>query len=418
MTADPSDPPKAMATGDSVGPPESRNLIEIGVVVAGPLDSIDQTAALQACRLLEQRLTETLPDFSFKLLRSRRPQLSGNGRVEPSELLQQAAEDRDKQHWDFAFVLTASELAGVYSPFCFAALSRPLDSAVISLSLIDPQATKPDTTDSIRIERIAHRLTRLMLHALGHLTGLSARDDPRDLMFHPATAEDLDEMDQISDDQLQRQSAALAQIADLRLEESPLYQKSYLLFVLRAAWINRREIAEAIWGARPWEFPRRLSRLTIAAVSTIAVLFMTAEAWDLGLSQSSFRIAILLLISWAVTTVYVIVRQQLLIRRGRESSEQTVVTSVAALGIVLVGMAVTWLSLLLIGLVMGELLFRPRLVASWASSSGWGAEEIGLAATAQMSCFSASLGLLIGALGASFESQHYFRHVIFVDEEI
>ena len=35
-----------------------------------------------------------------------------------------------------------------------------------------------------------------------------------------------------------------------------------------------------------------------------------------------------------------------------------------------------------------------------------------------MSAFVASVAILIGALGASFEEQHYFRHVIFVDEEI
>lgn len=111
-------------------------------------------------------------------------------------------------------------------------------------------------------------------------------------------------------------------------------------------------------------------------------------------------------------------RQQLLIRRRREISEQTVVTSVAALGIVLFGMAVTWISLLMIGMSFGILLFRPALIAGWASSSGWSAGQIGLLAKLQMSCFSGSLGLLIGALGASFESQNYFRHVIFVDEEI
>jgi hypothetical protein len=30
----------------------------------------------------------------------------------------------------------------------------------------------------------------------------------------------------------------------------------------------------------------------------------------------------------------------------------------------------------------------------------------------------ATLGLLIGAFGASFEQQHFFRHVAHVDEEI
>ena len=34
-----------------------------------------------------------------------------------------------------------------------------------------------------------------------------------------------------------------------------------------------------------------------------------------------------------------------------------------------------------------------------------------------LAAFVASLGLVIGALGASFEEEHYIRHIAFVDEE-
>jgi hypothetical protein len=108
----------------------------------------------------------------------------------------------------------------------------------------------------------------------------------------------------------------------------------------------------------------------------------------------------------------------LLIRRGRQQTEQTVVTSVSSFGIVLAGMSVTWVSLMVFGLLLSALLFEPALVSSWANSSRIDSVNLDLATMVQMSCFSASLGLLIGALGASFESQHYFRHVIYVDEEI
>ena len=35
-----------------------------------------------------------------------------------------------------------------------------------------------------------------------------------------------------------------------------------------------------------------------------------------------------------------------------------------------------------------------------------------------LSAVVAAFGLAIGALGAAFEDQSYFRHVIFVDEEL
>lgn len=63
-------------------------------------------------------------------------------------------------------------------------------------------------------------------------------------------------------------------------------------------------------------------------------------------------------------------------------------------------------------------LFDPELEATWASSSQLSTQDVGLLTTILMICFSASLKLLTGALGASFESQHHFRQIIFVDEEI
>ncbi len=151
--------------------PAPRALIEIGVVVAGPLDPIDRRAITQALQQVRAFLDQEFPDFEFDLLEWRRPELANGARIEPSVLLQQAVEDRDQKRWDFVFVVTAAELQGHYSSYCFAALSRPLDAAAVSLALIDPAADGEEVDDAQREERIAYRLSRLMLHALGHLTG-------------------------------------------------------------------------------------------------------------------------------------------------------------------------------------------------------------------------------------------------------
>lgn len=397
---------------------DQMGLIEIGVVVAGPLDSVDRRASEQAIQQVQQFLSEKLCGFNFELVLLRRSELDSGPRAEPSRLLQQAVLDRDDRHWDFVLVLTAAELISNYSPYCFAALSRPLDAAVFSLSLIDPAAIGEDTTETERVQKISYRLSRLMLHAIGHLAGLTRTNEPHDLMFHPAEASDLDTMHRIQADQIDTLLHSLAEIADQRLEEGVGNRLSSVSFAARAAWINRREIVQAIFAARPWEFPQRLSRLTIASVSTIVVLYMTAEAWDLALSQTWPQIAVLIFGALATTTAYVVVRQQLLLRRGKLRSEQMVVTAASALGIVLTGMLLTWTGLFSIGVGVASLLFHPNLIASWAASSSLQAEELGVFETCKMGLFVASLGLLIGALGASFEAQNYFRHVIFVDEEI
>ena len=398
-------------------PPVERYLIEVGVIAAGPLDAVDAKAARNAVEAADQRLRQWYPEFRFDFFEIKRPEMSMGGRVEPSVLLRQAVEERDSKHWDFAFVLTAAELVGNYSPYCFAALSRPLDAAVISMSLIDPQALGVQVDQQTRIDRITRRLCRLILHGFGHLSGLPKSDQSTDLLYHPVDARSLDHMNNISEDDQRRQRAVLLQIADPRLEEASR-RMSYPAFFTQSVWINRGAILRAIMAARPWEFPRRLSRLTIAAFSTLAVLFMTAESWDLALAQDPRSVASLIGFTWVLTTVYVIVRQQLLVRRRRRRSEQSVVTSVSALGIVLAGMAFTWLTLFTVGLILSHLLFPGELISTWASSTINSARQLNWADRPTMALFSASLGLLIGALGASFESQTYFGHIIFVDEEI
>jgi hypothetical protein len=397
---------------------DSVALIEIGVIVAGPLDLVDSRAAKLAVEQTDARLSEMFPGFTFDFFEVKRPEMMGGGRVEPSVLLQQALEERDARHWDFAFVLTAAELVGNYSPYCFAALSRPLDAAAISLSLIDPQALGVEVNDAERVERIARRLSRLMLHALGHLTGLPKSDHPNDLLFHPPNAQALDHMAALDAENHERQRAALAQIADQRLEEGAGRRLGRASFAARAAWINRRQIIQAVRAARPWEFPKRLSRLTIASFSALAILFITAESWDLALAQRLDRVVALIGGVLIATTIYVVLRQQLLVRRRKQRSEQSVVTSISAFAIVFIGMLATWTSLFAVGCLLAQLLFPGELIATWAASTLDNGRQVEWAARAQMAMFSASLALLIGALGASFESQHYFRHIIFVDEEI
>lgn len=392
-------------------------MIEVGVIAAGPLDAIDARAAKIAVECADRRLEDLYPEFKFDFFEIQRPEMSQGGRVEPSVLLRQAVEERDSKHWDFAFVLTGAELIGNYSPYCFAALSRPLDAAVISLSLIDPQALGVQVDHQVRIDRISRRLCRLILHGFGHLSGLPESDQPTDILYHPVDARSLDHMWNISDEDQRRQRQELQQIADPRLEEASR-RMSYPAFVTRSIWINRWIIGRAIVTARPWEFPRRLSRLTIASFSTLAILFMTAESWDLALAQEPGRVSILVFVSLIVTTIYVVVRQQLLVRRRRRRSEQSVVTSTSALGIVLAGMAFTWMALFIVGLLLSHLLFPSELISTWAASTVNSGRELTWLDRPHMAMFVASLGLLIGALGASFESQTYFGHIIFVDEEI
>ncbi len=170
--------------------------------------------------------------------------------------------------------------------------------------------------------------------------------------------------------------------------------------------------------ARPWQFPRRLSRLTTAAVSTVALLLMSAESWDLGLSRSWTSLACISLFILTLTTVYISFLQHRLLSRCSYHREQIAGTRVSTIGLVLTGLVLTWGVMFTLAILAAALLFSPELISQWTSSTEESLNAITPISYLKMAIFCASVGLLIGALVASFEGQTHFQHVIFVDDEL
>jgi hypothetical protein len=77
-------------------------------------------------------------------------------------------------------------------------------------------------------------------------------------------------------------------------------------------------------------------------------------------------------------------------------------------------MTTTYLLLFGLTLLLSGTLFTPSLLQGWAVSV-----EGALTTQHYLSHAGlvAALGLVIGALGASFEGQYYFQHITYVDEE-
>lgn len=338
-------------------------------------------------------------------------------RAEPMALLDVADAERELQRWDFAIVVTAADLISHYRPYALAVLSRALEAGVISTWRLDPHEPEHEADSDWRIDRMAQRLEALFLHIIGRRLGLEFSSDEANYLFDPQSVEALDAMRRWSAGGLDEARRRLAEIADVRVEEEASFRHATRArFYLRSLWVNRREIVSAVWEARPWQFPFRLSRLTTAATSTMLVLLMTAEAWDLGMTQSVWSATGASLALLLLTTLYVLFRQQLVLRRDRRGvlSEQLVVKNVSSFAVVLGGMLTTYLLLFAVTLAIGFTFYSPALIEQWAASV---AGEIGGRHRLLLAAFIASVGIFTGALGASFESQSYFRYVTYVDEE-
>lgn len=406
------------AIDQPTGPSGTRaSVIEVGWIMAGRLDSVDRTAVEQARDATVDFLRKHLPEFAWRMPLLRRDELVRSSREEGVVLLDAGIVERNIRHWDFSVLITAADLVSHYKTDVISVVSRSLEGTVISTCRIDPKAAVPEIEDDERTIRLAGRIQALVIHAFGHFCGLGHEDDPANFMFDVATISDLDRTAELSRHQVNALSVDLKQVADQRLEEQrPAQFQNSLTFYLRAAWINRGDILESLAEAKPWQFPLRLSRLTAAAVSAMMILLVTAEAWDLGMSQSPIFVTMLSLIAICFTTAYTLVRQRLFIRREhRQLSEQNVITNLSTISIVLAGITTTYVVLFLLTFTAAQVLFTAELATNWTESL---ADGPALTDYTTLASFIAALGIFIGSLGASFEQQHYFRHVTFVDEEI
>ncbi|WP_420455933.1 DUF2391 domain-containing protein [Rubrivirga sp.] len=401
-------------------PVERRHVpaVVVGWVQAGPLDETQNAALMRARAMVREALRAALPGFKWSFPLVRRTDLYAGGQeVEPVDLLDAGATERRVAGWDFALVATGADLRARFRPFTLATPSQALDVAALSLARLDPGARHPDLSDAERTERFAHRLAALALHAFGHLNGLDHETHEDAVMYPPRSPADLDRSSlSFTEPNRTEIEAEVADVADLRMEEETVFdQLGDAAFALKALVLNWNDVADTVLQIRPWRFPFQLSKLTTAAISTLIVLVMTAEAWDLGARQPLWHVAWLAVVAVAGTSAYLVRKQGLLARRhGQTRTEQQVVQSASILLALGLGMSTTWALLFGATLVLRLLFFDGAILDGWAASLG---RSVGPDEVLAFAGFVSSLGIGVGALGASFEDQTYFRHVAYVDEE-
>lgn len=383
----------------------ARPEVEIGWLLEGDLPVEHREAARAASEEMECSLRACMPGFDWRIETRARPVKSAGGLVDPVRLLDAADIDRDLSGWDFAFVVTAREMLGRERQRVLGVTAGIFATSVISTAFL---------TDSERGEGLlAQRLHALALHLFGRLNGLPSESAPT-WMHRVEQPDDLDGMEGYAPSTVEALSARMEEVADLRVEEMGEPEQGRLAFYARSIWQNRGSLPRAIFRMRPWSFPLRLRRLTAAAASALAVLVMTAESWEVAANLSAPAIAILSLAAIVGTSGYLISVQRLLTSRRGPLREQRAVTNAGTVVAVLIGMAVTYAGIFAVAFLLAMGLFGNELLSTWI-----GAPEATVVSTrVRLAALAASLSVVIGALGASFEPYGYFRHVTQVDDEI
>lgn len=400
--------PAALDVPRAAGPQRPR--LDVAWVVVEPVSRTRQGVFDASRAEVARTLQRTFDRFDWHVqpVRARRS-LDEAAAAEPTDLLAEGVLERDRGARDFVFVLTASDLVARERPSTVGTPSRALGVAVLSTHRLETTEEGEDPS-----EIISRRLTALALRAFGHLAGVDP-DDDRAALGPIADVTELDREPTFSPSSIAFIDRSLADVADERLEEmGSLREAANFTFVRRAIMVNIRPIADAVRRMRPWLVPFRLPRLTAAAISAGLILVTTAEAWDVAAANGTATLTLGAVAVLAATSVRLARQDRLVLGRGGRRSEQGVVTQVSVALAVTLGLLTTFVLLFLGALAIGAVLYPGALVRSWVSTAP---SSLGVV-YAHLAALVATLGLLIGALGASFEPPRVLRHAAYVDEEL
>lgn len=409
----PASPPAPIphpADGDAPAGSPRRRLVEVGWVITEPIEALDRAAVHEARDRALAWLERELPEFTWSFPLSERTEPLSEPRVPPMRLVDVGTFERDAKRWDFAFVVTGAELTGLDRRFALGATSRCEAVAVASTLRLDPAESRALPSEDERRRRIRARLTFLFLRCFAVLNGL----EPRDLGLGPEAIADALELDvdpELGPEGRDALAERLRRVADPRVEEERP-SRGPLAFYLRALAADPRAVPNMVRWARPWLFPIRLGRMSAAALSVLLVVMLTAEAWEVGATRSGWQVLSLVAAALTGTTALVIIRQGLLVRSGRRLTEQIALSNVSTILAVASGLLATF-AVLFLAAFLGSLVFFDGMGAKWV-----GVEALSFGQRAVFAAFGAAVGIVAGALGASFEESEDFRHIARIDREL
>jgi predicted Zn-dependent protease len=387
-------------------------LIEIGWVAATSLRATRELAehVEAAAARVQEELSAAFDHYRFRCVAVQRVLPLAGGQRECIDLIELGAAEREERHWDFACVVSEEDLRPHTKPMVLGAPASSLNVCALSLARLRSASlvNRGGRDDSATL---VERVVSLFLHLFGHLNDLAHEEDPASYMFAIRTSQDLDRSNRYSERAMVALDLELAKEADPRVEEEPL-ERGVIRFYLEAVWRNRRDIVQSVLKARPWTLVFRLAKLATTAASTLIVTMLAEESWRVGTALSPWQLVFGGLLSVLLTTAYVLQRHGLFGLAGRNSpTEQRVAATVSVALTITLGMATTYALLFLLGFGLAQVALPPTLLTDWVN------HDVTVRNYVAMAGFVATLGVVIGALGASFEEGRYFRHTAIIDEE-
>ena len=358
-----------------------------------------------AVESLRQRLADLALDLSVFVFEGP-PLVAAGGRLEPLEYLELGLAEKLERRVNFLLIVTESDLESSKLSYVVAYPSRLANIGLISVRRLLPDFWGDEVDD----ETAAHRLLVVMLHTFGHVLNLDHSDSASNVMHDFSSIEALDEMTELDRDQVEEiESNVPVEAYDEQARGSSLG------FWWEHVRGNSDVILRTLRRANPIRLITKMPTLLTAALSVVAVLFFSAEVWDVADAVDGYQVVLFMVVTVAVATavLYRTFGFGALLDRERLVSESTVVTQTTTLLAVFLTVLTLFVVFFALTLFAAVTIFPRALMAEWASVDA--ADDF--VDHVKLSTFLGSMAVLTGALGGRGDSKKLIRTVLFLDEE-
>jgi hypothetical protein len=364
------------------------------------LDGIVDEAAAQLQQRVA-RLSLDLRTFAFE----GPPLIATGGRFQPLDYLEIGLAEKLERQANFLLIVTEADMEATRTPYVLAYPSRLANIGMVSVRRLLPDFWGEPEDDGLA----ARRLESLMLHTLGHILNLSHAESSTNVMHDFGSVDTLDRMSELSEGQIEEMRQNLP--IEAHDEQARGSSMSFWWKHLRN---NLPVIGGTLARANPLRLAAKLPTFLTAALSVVAVLFFSAEVWDVADSVEGYQVIMFAALALGVAT-FVLYRTfgfGTLLDRERLVSESTVVIQTTTFYAVLLTVLTLFVVFFALTFLAAVTIFPEELMSEWAS--------IGAADEAidhvKLSLFLAAMAVLTGSLGGRIDSKRLVRTVLFLDE--
>ena len=261
-----------------------------------------------------------------------------------------------------------------------------------------PAADKPE--EELTVIRCCH----LILAYFARLNGLPHLEERR------INALDLDKADPLDEEELKELDAALQSMADGILRKGYKEIKGAALYA-RIIFSHPMRVLRTVRSHRPFRMVFSLGKLVFAAMAALVLALLSTELWYLGVGINTWRLIIIAMAVLLASTLYVVFRQRLYVRRvSRSLSEQAAFFNLTSFLTVFSVLLALFTIIFVVTIVVTVGVYPRYIIEDWLGKS-----DVGFLDYAKVSLLISSMAMVVGALGAGLEENQHFRQVMYTE---